>query len=75
MKLNCGPTREENAVMWRGYISKWHPWFAWRPIRVGPRDCRWLETIERKWVIDPDYGVEYFDSDLNDSHWEYRAKI
>lgn len=27
---------------------QWHRWFAWRPVRVGPRDCRWLEYVERK---------------------------
>lgn len=28
---------------------QWHPVFAWLPIRVGENDCRWLETVERKY--------------------------
>lgn len=31
----------------------WHPWFAWRPVKIRPGDGTagpvvWLETIERK---------------------------
>jgi hypothetical protein len=29
---------------------KWHKWFAWRPVRLGDSDCRWLEIVERKKV-------------------------
>lgn len=29
-------------------IEKWHPWFAWHPVRVGHRDWRWFETVERQ---------------------------
>lgn len=51
MKLNCGPTWEEiyaDILAGRDPRQKWHSWFAWRPVRVGPRDCRWLETVLRK---------------------------
>ena len=44
MKFNCGPTWEEKKAA----KEKWHKWFAWYPIRIGSKDCRWLETIERK---------------------------
>lgn len=44
MKLNCGPTWEERVTA----MGKWHRWFAWHPVRIGSRDCRWLETIERR---------------------------
>lgn len=44
MKLNCGPTWEERVAA----MGKWHPWFAWHPVRIGSHDCRWLETIERR---------------------------
>ena len=27
-----------------------HRWFAWRPVKVGHRDCRWLEFIMRVYV-------------------------
>jgi hypothetical protein len=48
MKWDCGPTARE---MWEKYVAEqaeWHPFFCWWPRRIGPRDCRWLETIERK---------------------------
>lgn len=44
MKINCGPTFEEKQAA----RKEWHRWFAWRPVRVGSGDCRWLETIERR---------------------------
>ncbi len=25
----------------------WKPWFAWYPVKVGDKDCRWLEWVER----------------------------
>lgn len=28
--------------------KEWHKWFAWYPVEVAERDCRWMETIERK---------------------------
>ena len=36
--------------------KQWHLWFAWYPIHLGlpdknqSRECRWLETVERRWV-------------------------
>ena len=62
MKINCGLTRLER---WDAEDS-WHPWFAWRPVRVGSRDCRWLEVIERRYV--PPKMPGYFGGT-----WEYRA--
>jgi hypothetical protein len=44
MRWDCGPTWEEIKAA----REQWHPWFAWYPVRVGPRDCRWLERVERK---------------------------
>ena len=44
MKFNCGETITERHER----LEKWHRWFAWRPVRLGSRDCRWLEYIERK---------------------------
>jgi len=28
--------------------EKWHPYFAWRPIRVAPLQKAWLQYIERR---------------------------
>lgn len=62
MKLNCGLTAAERHAA-RG---EWHRWFAWRPVRVASRDCRWLEGVERRrrWVR----GLFEFYTE-----WEYRA--
>lgn len=48
MKFNCGLSWSEKIKYW----ESWHSWFAWRPVRIGSRDCRWLETVERRWVWD-----------------------
>ncbi len=45
MKFDCGMTYGEKVAA----KHKWHKWFAWYPVRLGTsHDCRWLETIERK---------------------------
>lgn len=44
MKWDCGPTYIERGLA----KAEWHHWFAWHPVRVGARDCRWLEFVERK---------------------------
>lgn len=62
MKLNCGPTWYEKVQQ----KKQWHRWFAWRPVRVGPRDCRWLEYVERK----GDYMIY---PECCGWDWEYRA--
>lgn len=38
--------------------TKWHKWFAWRPVWTLDNDCVWLETVERK-------RTNWFE-------WEYR---
>lgn len=47
MRLNCGPTWSEKVAA----KEAWHKWFAWHPVRVGGRDCRWLEFVERKGTL------------------------
>lgn len=57
MRINCGMTRLEKEE----YYREWRDWFAWYPVRVGSRDCRWLETIQR--------------TRKNDLYmWRYRSK-
>lgn len=56
MKFDCGLSAQEKWEL----SSDWHEWFAWYPVRVGHRDCRWLERVERKRSY-----VRY---------WNYRAK-
>lgn len=54
MKFNCGLTGRERFEA----RQKWHKWFAWYPVQIGSRDCRWLETLERRITI-PRYLWEY----------------
>lgn len=69
MKFKCGPTIAERAAKEKAEQEKlhanfvWKPWFAWRPIKVGDGDCRWLEIIERR----PWYSRHY-------SQYEIRAE-
>lgn len=67
MRFNCGPTFEEK---WE-QRKQWHPWFAWRPVRVDSRDCRWLEWVERKGT--EDVRSCGFASSVY-LRWTYRAK-
>jgi len=63
MKIECGKRAAEKYAR----LRKWHDWFAWRPVKVGKFDCRWLEVVQRKseWLGCYD-GCYRFD--------EYRAK-
>ena len=44
MKLNSGLSLREKYEA----QLQWHDHFAWTPVRVGPRESRWLETVERR---------------------------
>lgn len=64
MKFNCGPTSQEKHQA----KHEWHDIFALLPTRVGDRDCRWLEIIQRKGIYyNPRPGCAWWE-------WEYRAK-
>jgi len=44
--------------------ENWHKWFAWYPVKVGEHDCRWLESVNRRFKIYVNIGgifedVEY----------------
>jgi hypothetical protein len=50
--------------------TKWHPWFAWRPVSLGNGVCAWLQTIERirpfeypsdaeDWMVRRGWGVSW----------------
>ena len=56
MKFHCGPSLAERAIKRTRRLEQWHPWFAWRPIRVDARTCVWLEFIERKGIRQYSYG-------------------
>lgn len=85
MKLNCGPTKAEREAARKARREakladkkQWHNVFVLLPKRVGSHDCRWLETMERRWtVIETDkvssypYSISCFTYDV--WGWEYRA--
>jgi hypothetical protein len=45
LKLKADRFLEEDKT-----LSKWHHWFAWRPIRLSSdgQEVRWLEKVYRK---------------------------
>lgn len=49
MKFNysVGPTLEEE----KSRYGVWHKFFAWYPVRVGDNECRWLETVHRRYDL------------------------
>lgn len=67
MKFSCGLTEEEKAAERAGWeeerkrLADWHRHFAWWPVPVGIKDCRWLEVVERKYgvVMIDRYGLYY----------------
>jgi hypothetical protein len=54
MKINCGESFYTKCLK----RQEWHSWFAWYPIRIADYNCRWLETVERKFEYG--YGGDYF---------------
>lgn len=71
MKINCGLSEDElyhidhqERYNWIKEHEKWHPYFTFWPRRVGHRDCRWLEWIQRR-LTDGGYYSPL---------WDYRPK-
>lgn len=70
MKFICGPSpaerdraRREAWKKKKAHLESLHEWFAWHPVRVGPRDCRWLETVVRLgrfYPADYDYDIPHY---------------
>ena len=55
MKFNCGLTdyemyklAQEQSQALNKVEQPWVKVFAWWPVRIGTRDCRWLEYIEKR---------------------------
>lgn len=65
MKLNCGPDAHERRAREYEPLTNWHPWFAWRPVRVDRRQCVWLETVQRKGQLHACWDKLFWT-------WEYR---
>lgn len=56
MRFNCGAPKDERhetdvlaADLFALKMQLWGKWFAWFPVRVGPRDCRWMEAVLRRY--------------------------
>ena len=49
MKFKCGPTVKE-LYKRKEAMENWHDHFAWWPVKIGPGDCRWLETVQRRYM-------------------------
>lgn len=49
-------------------LMNWHVKFAWLPVNVGYKDCRWLERVMRKGIrrYHPAFGVWW--------KWEYSPR-
>jgi hypothetical protein len=62
MKFNI-PSKQRRIVD----KSRWHKWFAWRPVRVDYNDVRWLEFVFRKGSFD-EYCPPFMTWE-----WQYKA--
>lgn len=49
MRLNCGPSKAARRQAKKQKMEQWHDYFCWLPVRLAENDCRWLETIQRKY--------------------------
>jgi hypothetical protein len=53
MKFDCDSRRlrrEAKREAEKAARLEWHPFFAILPVKVGPHDCRFLETVEERYV-------------------------
>jgi hypothetical protein len=72
MKFKCGPSEEEldkRNALFRAKVKimeNWHDHFAWWPVKMGTADCRWLETVQRRYYV--------WHSDLGGIRPQYREK-
>lgn len=75
MKLKCGLTSKEKHEKDLKELTIWHDHFCIWPRRVGHKDCRWLETIQRKGEHVKRYtnysGIQYYNLVWQ---FEYKAK-
>jgi hypothetical protein len=58
----------ERCKVWmakRQHLTKWHPWFAWYPVKIKDNDCRFLEHLERK--------IEYWEHGMLEHRRFYRT--
>lgn len=51
MRFNCGPSLAQKRWDKKLKMKDWHKHFCWWPVRIANGDCRWLETIERRYDV------------------------
>jgi hypothetical protein len=71
VKFDCGETPEARAARVRAESQEWHDVFAWWPVRVGPRECAWLEVVQQRFVPH-NRTCSLPGCDLGE--WEFRAR-
>lgn len=52
MKFNCDfykDWKHKRGHAQEEYLRNWHKKFAWLPIKVADKDCRWFEFVERSY--------------------------
>lgn len=70
MQWDCGRRkrlREGEARRELQRILEWHRVFLWKPTKIAYNDCRWLEVIERKWVVYDPLPLRRY------GYWVYRS--
>jgi hypothetical protein len=61
IRRDCAEIREARL---KKRLSNWHDWYAWFPVRVNPRELRWLCKVQRRGKYFP--GLKCWS-------WEYQA--
>ena len=81
MKINCGPgkdlaraLRRQKARELLPKLKEWHDFFALLPRRIDDYDCRWMETIQRRFPDAFVYCNDSYISYIETDRAEYRAK-
>jgi len=74
MKFNCDRVEDwcrKHQKQRVERLAKMQRWFAWRPVVVGHGDCRWLEVVVRRRVLNK--GFDHSDGKLVPSwySWKY----
>lgn len=78
MKFSCGysPNLKRKTKMvfhniraqkWFKKYTNWHKFYAWYPVRIEEKHCRWLEYVERKATLHDGFIGDYYT-------YEYRIK-
>ncbi len=80
MRVHCGPSITERqkaqliqAKLEANRLQRWTPWFAWYPVRIGEDDCRFMETIERRYKLAEAYQLHSGSVSICKYSVEYRA--